>query len=212
MIRPTVPNSTQFGYVLPSAPEPINDDALENFFNIAFSSILGIDSTLVRPRWQILPPNQPNNSTTWLSFGIERTTPQVNDLVAYLYTDGAMTQSWYEEYSILCSFYGPAMGTLATRLKAGLSLAQNRDAISYNFSSVVGPPEVDTITSNGIVFVNCTEPRNVSILINNIWQKKVDMFIIFRRQVEFTYPIDSITQVGATLNTVITENILTPLI
>lgn len=212
MIRPTVPNSTQFGYVSPSSPEPINDAALENFFNVVFSSILGIDSTLVRPRWQTLPPNQPNNATSWLSFGIERTKPQVNDLVAYSYTDGAMTQAWYEEYNILCSFYGDQMGALATRLKAGLSLAQNRDAINYNFSFIAGPPEVDTITSNGIVFVNCTEPRNVSILINNIWQKKTDMFIIFRRQMEFTYPIESITQVQATLNTVITENILTPLI
>ena len=207
-----VPNSTQFGFVLPSSPDPINDDLLENFFHDVLGSILNLDPTLVRPRWQTNPPNQPSNPTTWLSFGIERTPNQANDLVSYTYTDGVLTNAWYEEFKILCSFYGPQMGMFATRLKAGLSIQQNRDAIDFSFSEVAGPPVVDTFTSTGITYVNCSEPRNVSILINDIWQKKIDMFVTFRRQIEYSYPIESITQVQATLNTVITENILTPIV
>lgn len=171
------------GYLVPSAGVvPSEDDALDDAVQSAVAGITGLNGTLVRPRWQAVPPNQPSVDTSWAAVGVTRKTPDANAFIAHDPTgEGADKMQRHETIEVLVSFYGPAASANAARLRDGLSIAQNRDMIR----TATGPTGVDV----GMSFVSCGETIVVPDLVNTKWLRRVDLPLTFRRRIDRTYPV-----------------------
>src|SRR5215472_15859820 len=72
-----VPDSTTAGYLGPilGTGPVLQDDQWDDFLHDVLAGVSGLDPTMVRPRWQVVPPNVPDFKTDWLAFGITETTP-----------------------------------------------------------------------------------------------------------------------------------------
>lgn len=179
-----MPNtSATGGYLLPTSAAPMDDQALDRYFHDLFVGVLEIDPRLMRPRWQVQPANMPANGTDWVAQGV---TTRRDDTVASQIFDGTqMIVSRNQEMDNLLSFYGPDASATQALLRDGLSLDQNREAINLI----------------GLVLVKVGDPRNASLLINERWQKRIDVVVTFRRLISRTYPVESLLSAAGTLNT-----------
>jgi len=177
------------GYLSPAgAPAPLEGQALFRFFHDLFAGILQIDPALVRPRWQVEPPNQPDLATvSWLAFGI---TARATDTFAYVGHVGAVgaTPGYdqlqrHEELTILTSHYGPEADLNAEVLRDGLQIAQNREVLQLNNMSVIETGEALT----------------VPVLVKERWLYRVDLSVRIRRQITRNYPVLDLASAAGTI-------------
>lgn len=170
-----------------SSPAIAQDDTFTDFITRWVGGITGIEGDLIRPRWQVNPPNQPTVSQSWLAIGVtdiegdwdawERHVPSQPT------SNGSDLLQRTEELTLLCSFYGPAAQANSALLRDGLSVAQNRELLRPQNMSLVG---VGKITS-------------VPALINNQWYFRLDMSVTLRRYIVRVYPILNIESVNGTV-------------
>lgn len=174
-----VNNSATGGYITPNAgpPTPLEDAALENFFQAVIVGLTGLPGNMVFPRWQATPPLIPPITSAWASVGIIEAPA---DTYAYEIHDpaanGGAGQSYLarnEQLGVLCSFYGPSARGLAGVVRDGLQIGQNREALQLA----------------GMTMTDCGDTLSVPALINNQWYSRIDMTVRFRRAVVRTYPI-----------------------
>ena len=178
-------NSTQAGY-LQGISSDLMDDALDNTFHDFIQGLTNLDPKLIRPDWIQFPPNQPEISTGWISFGVTQTK---DDLVPSVRTDSNSTYSIIRNQvlTLRIQFYGPQSSALHAAYRDGCNIAQNRDSL----------------TQNGISIISLQEPRNASFQLNGQWIRKLDKFCTFRRVLSTSYPILTLTsgKVGIYLDT-----------
>lgn len=188
-----MPSSSTGGYLFPTSAAPLDDAALDRYFHDVFTSILGFDAKLIRPRWQADPANMPANGVNWIAQGV---TNRRDDVVAsqILSADGlSTTVSRNQELDNLVSFYGPGASGVQAIMRDGLSLNQNREAMNLI----------------GLVLVRVGEPRNASMLINERWVNRVDCIITFRRLISRVYAVQSLLSAQTILTTdYVTETII----
>jgi hypothetical protein len=172
------------GYLSPSVtPVPTEDAALEDLLQAAVSALSGIKGSLVRPRWQPEPAVLPDPYQTWAAIGI---TGREHDVFAYedhvADGDGYNRMARTEEFTLLCSFYGPAGDAATSLVRDGFSIAQNREALQ----------------AVGIVLISAGNRTAAPEYINAKWYERTDMPIYFRRLVVRHYPILSLltAQIG----------------
>jgi hypothetical protein len=168
---PLAPNS-------PPAPQPLEGQALLDFLQGVFVGILGIDGSMVRPRWQPEPPNIPTAGTAWVSFGVTSrpsdTYPFIGQIAGL---DNADQLQRHEQLTVLLSFYDLGSGgqadALAATLRDGLAVPQNREILQNN---LMGMTEVG-------------EPIAVPSLLKQRWLYRVDMTVIIAREIVREYPV-----------------------
>lgn len=159
-------------YSAPIGPPPSSDQALDIVFQRAIAGITGIPGNLVRPRWQATPPTQPSKDTNWIALGIVREVP---DTYAHVRQDPANNQQviqrrhWTLETLVSC--YGPAASAYLLRLRNGLLISENLEALR----------------ADNIAFQEGGDETTVPELINQQWYRRVDVPLTFRRQVEMRY-------------------------
>jgi hypothetical protein len=183
-------DSSTGGYLAPGAsPAPLEDDQLTAFLQKMFAGLSGIDGALVRPRWQSIPPNQPDIATNWLAIGIQNRSA---DTFAFEMHDpnaaggnGADIVNRNEQLDILCSFYGPQAAGLAARVREGFAVPQNREALQ----------------TAGMALVECTDLIAAPALINERWYRRYDMTVRIRRAVTRIYPVLHLLTAGIVLHT-----------
>lgn len=182
-------DSTTAGYLAPLAPDPKYDEALENIFHGLLHGITGIPKTLIRPRWQPDPPNQPDFQTNWVAFGV---TIMQSDWDPYLLHEpeaaagaGISSQSQGETLHIMLSFYGPNYQAYERRFRHGIHIEQNRDAL----------------TVEKIKFIELTEPVTLPALLKEKWVKRIDSKMVCRRWVSRTYPIRHFVEASGEIDT-----------
>ena len=168
-------DSSTGGFLTPNtSPAPLEDAALGDFLQALIVGLTGIDGSLVRPRWQPQPPNLPTNTTTWAAIGIRGRVAQAFAYEAHDPTgNGQDFMQRHEELDILCSFYGPGGEGMASTVRDGLSVEQNR---SY-------------LTAAGMGLIACGDTTSAPELVNNLWYYRVDMPIHIRRDVTRSYKI-----------------------
>ena len=172
------------GYLQPTNTPPIYDDELDRFFHDVYMNILNFDPKLIRPRWATEPAEMPSINTNWVAHGFENFI--YDDFPSKDFIDGiGLVENYYEEFDSSVSVYGPNMSSIANQLRSGLLIEQNRDVLS----------------TNSIALINVGKIKNVSILINNRWQKKIDFTIRCRRQITMIYPILSLLEAHANIET-----------
>ena len=177
------------GFLTPTSPLPIEDVALEDVITATVAGITGIDPTLVRPRWQPSPPKEPEYCIDWCGVGVLNETPDAGlpSIIHNPADNGGLGSSTTYQQSILeimASFYGPNARGLASLLRDGLMVSQNREAMAALDMALVSKPG---------------ESRRVPELINNIWRNRVDVSFSVRRNVKRTWAIESALSVPVTI-------------
>lgn len=188
-------DSSTGGYLLPvsgganPSPAPLDDEALENFLHDFISGITGISAANVRPRWQPVPPNALPQNTDWCAFGIlER--PGDNLAVAGHIPAAGGNPGYdvvrrHEVLSILCSFYGPNADKNTSLFREGLAVGQNREVLQLN--------------NMGLQSVG--NPLTVPALVNEIWQRRVDLNVKIKRLIVLYYPVLDLASAGGSVIT-----------
>jgi hypothetical protein len=182
-IPPQAPDSSEPGFLQSQPPRQPNQvipgQPLINFLQQWIAGVSYIEETLVRPRWQPQPPNIPAFGTDWVAIGIAEFRP------IGIYPSGA--RLWYaqpgiqqlqrfEEFELLCSWYGPHCEEFAGNLHDGSQVWQNYWVLNRA----------------GIKLVEVHALRHVPELIREQYTDRIDMEITFRRVVIRDYPILSI--------------------
>lgn len=172
------------GYLQPAAsPAPLEGQTLDGFLQQVVALVVGMDGTLVRPRWQPEPANMPTGD--WAALGVTRHVP---DTYAYTDWDDA-TQTYafqrHENIEVLVSFYGPNAGSNIDLLRDNLQVGQNREVLLDNGMGLVDTGDV------------ITAPE----IIKQQWVMRKDMLITIRRIIQRSYPILTILSSQITLVT-----------
>ncbi len=162
------------GYLAPSSTTPAEADAFEDFIGNVVAGITGLARSLVRPRWQRKPPPHPDITTNWCGIGITVITSDYGAVRIHRPVgEGHDELQRHETDDLLASFYGPQAYSLASRLRDGLTIGQNREALR----------------AGSVNILECTRMRTASDLVNERWVRRVDLEISLRRAVLRTYPI-----------------------
>lgn len=163
------------GYIVPAAESPpLTDDALDAVFQADVVNITGLSGTLVRPRWQPVPPKHPEPTVDWCAIGITEIAPDDSPSIRHVGTgDGSDNMVRHDQITLLCTFHGPLAMRYAAKLRDGIGILQNTEALALQ----------------GIKFIESSPIRSVPELYNQQWIKRFDIALIFRRKVDRMYPI-----------------------
>lgn len=180
-------DSTQSGYLAPETT-PTYDLDLDLTLQAAIAGVTGLDPSLVRPRLQPSPPNQPQAGTNWCAFGVVRSMP---DTVTWEFHDptgdggiGTDLVQQDEIHEVLLSFFGPAANKYESIFRVGIQIGQNRDAL----------------TTAGVGFVEVRGPVILPALLKEQFVRRVDSTFVIRRRVELIYPIRTVVELDSTIN------------
>jgi hypothetical protein len=189
----TATDSSQAGYLAPLGTAPPYDTSLEDIFQAHCAGLTGLDGKWIRPRWQPNPPNQPPINQDWVALGV---TLLKADWDSYQTHDpngnGQNVVSRSEVLQVNYSFYGPNCNGLAAMLRDGMSVTQNRDAL----------------TAVNIKFTEWLEPVTLPVLLKDVWNRRIDIKGIFTRRVTRRYAILNLVAASGTLDN---EQYTTPL-
>lgn len=166
-------------YTTPAAaPAPLYDDALDDLFQGLLAGVTGLPGDLVRPRYQRKPPKQPAVDVTWCAVGVMDIDA---DTGPALDSNAAGDLVRHEVIHVLASFYGPNATAAASLARDGLALPQNSvlQLMSY---------------------VNSDTMRKASELVNEQWIQRIDLPVVFRRQVKRAYPVQTIVAADVVRN------------
>lgn len=177
MAVPT-PNSSTGGYLTPTSAAPPFDDALDDIFHDVLQGVLGMtDATLVRPRFQPEPPDEPEPGVDWVAFGITDSKKDWNPYQGFdpLAFDGlgAIVTQQDEEFTLSLSYFGPNARAAQSLFEDGIKLDQNREALE----------------ALGIKFMGHYDAYRLPALLKQLWVNRIDQKFTFRRRVVRQYAV-----------------------
>lgn len=165
------------GYLDPTDVVAQGDEELERIFSKALGGILGLDAGLVRPAFQRTSAKRPEKDVDWCCFTVSAT----NEIgLPYMrHNDGVPGSTYFsvhESIEVLAMLYGPNSEALARRLRDGLRIVQNNEAL----------------TTEGLKTIDVGQIIRLPEFINQYWVRRHDVSITFRRKVERIYQIQNI--------------------
>ena len=185
-------DSTTVGFLAPAATN-VDDKELEYLFQAMLVAILGIEGALVRRAFQTdATPTAPGPGTAWCAFTIDML-DETNSKGQWEHDpNGASGQGQddltvYEIIDVRVSMYGPTSQGMASLVRDGLKVAQNRDVLR----------------SNGLAYQYQSKPQPMHQLTgdtNMKTQRRYDVTLRFMRQIVRVYPVRSITAVDGSLS------------
>lgn len=186
--------SASGGYLTPTdLTPPLEGDALMDFLNSVVAGITGLDAdAAIFPAWDDdSPPNLPAKGTSWAATRISERVGDPYAAVKHNPGDGTVagfqgsdTIFRQELLSLECSFYGPAADANAALWRDGLSVAQNREAL----------------TAARFALLSLGHAVAVPSLIKQKWLYRVVVTATFRRAIQRTYAVEDLLSAGGTVN------------
>ena len=180
----TANSSNVAGFLQPTSTPPVEDLALDTLLQTIIVGIVGLSGSLVRPRWQNPPPQQPAITVDWCAVGIiDEDSDDYPKIMHRPAGDGSDELLRNETISVLASFYGPNCRGNAKILRDGIYVAQNRDAIrAAGFevtlaTRLVGAPE----------------------LVGQQWVRRSDLSFTLQRTVSRTFNVFNILSASGQL-------------
>lgn len=175
------------GYLAPvSTDTPKEDKALELIIQGAIAGITGLPGDMVRRRWQENSPKQPEAAVNWCAFCVTDITPDAGPAITHDGSgDGNDDYVRHEDIAVLAVFYGPGSMASAARMRDGLGMPQN----------------IDALQSKGIAFVETSPVMSIPELVNQQWIRRCDLHIGLRRKVMRTYPVLNILSAPVDIQT-----------
>jgi hypothetical protein len=179
-------DSLAAGFLTPApSPAALYENALDAVLHDLVVGITGIDGSLVRPRWQPIPPIQPDFGTPWVALGTTRIERDTFAAIVHTHeADGEDELSRTEMAYILVSCYGPSAHNLAALICDSLQISQNRDTLRAHDASVV----------------ETSEASSVPAIQNEKWVKRVDFTITLRRRVSRVYGVRHVLTAGVDID------------
>lgn len=173
-------NTSATGGVLIPDPTsaPLYDDALDDVFQALFVGLTGLDGSMVRPRFQLRPPKQPDASTNWCAVGVM----DIDSDAGPALDQSQQEYQRHETIHVLASFYGQNGRALATQARDGLGIVQNNESLA----------------SQLMLYVNNDTIRKVPELVGEQWVQRYDLPVTFRRQIKRTYAVESLVAADVT--------------
>ena len=168
---PQANDSTRPGVLTASAS---TYTAPEDVLRLYLSSIVGIDKTLVRKRWQSKPGTQPPVGTDWAAVGVDRIETQGFPYQSGTKIPDVITRTSWQRMHCIASFYGPNAAENADAFREGAQLGQNVDTLSAFGLKVQG---VDDYIPHVPDFAFAQ------------WVDRYDVFFIDARKVTRTYGV-----------------------
>ena len=170
-------------------PTPLTAPKAVDLITAVLAATTGIPPALVRPRWQLTPPEQPPVGTPWAAVGIVRRlaegyTWQGMSTLPGTTTEALLLKRW-ETLEVLCSFYGPNAEDLAELFRDSLYLGQNLEALIANGFAVIGLGDVLAVPD----------------LVNWQWIDHQDVRLELAREFDRYFPMQSLLEGNGTLNT-----------
>lgn len=173
--------SASGGYVIDVPPPPPTGEQITAGLQVMIATLTGLPGTLVRPRWQPMPPSQPNPTTTWAAVGIIRV--EADDYV-YIRHDGATQlvgapgpgvdrMQRHSTITVVVTFYGPEAEACAGAMRDGMQIQQNWEPL---IPLALKPRTIEDLART---------PE----LINQQWVDRLDVRLELRHQIERVYPI-----------------------
>jgi len=146
--------------------------------------LTGLPGNMIMPRWQIVPPNLPDsNVTDWMTFGVTRKERPGGAYIRHQPGDSAIGLAngydqnvRWENFSLLCSIYGPNQEFTETSISQGLFINQNNEQLLLN---QIRPLGTDTTVI-------------IPELIKSLWITRWDLSINLSRQIVFNYAIENL--------------------
>lgn len=180
----TIPNTSATGGPLSPVPPilPLDDAALDSVLQALVVGITSLPGSLVRPRWQPVPPKQPEPNVNWCAIGVTDSEDTDSPCISYDPVNNVEDYLDDEVFNVLASFYGPNAQAYMRLLKAGLNVPQN----------------LEVLLQYSIRFTGRGAGRTASELVNQQWRRRYDLPLSFRRRISLVYGVENI--LSATVN------------
>jgi hypothetical protein len=175
-------NTSATGGYLPQVNAALSDQAIDDAITAVIAGILGISNSLIRPRWQPLPPRQPPPSANWVAMGITERRPMDYPYIRH-FNGGPDQLTRWSQATAMVSVYGPGASGLAEQLRDGLYIAQNREALA---ASGISLTEAGTVTA-------------VPDLFNAQWINRADLELRFAIAIDRQYAVLDIAESTGTI-------------
>lgn len=157
--------------------------SLEQFLQTIFVGLSGLSGDLVRPKWQMDPPKQPDITVDWLGFALMENDADFNAYVGIDQSGNNVFQRM-EALTVQCSFYGPNALSYLQTVRDGFQIKQNLEALE---SAKMG-------------YVSTSKAVRVPDLVNERWMQRWEMSVSLRREILRVYPILTFLTGAGTLN------------
>lgn len=195
-----VPNtSATGGYLAPTNALAPEDDAFDNIMQEFVVGVTALPATLVRPRWQPVPPDQPESSVNWCAIGlISEDTQAGRSMITHdSVGDGADTQQINDQAEIMASFYGPNAGQYAKLFRDGSMLPQNREALTLQGLRLLRMPSKAQLAAEKV---------------NQTTIRRFDVTFLVKRESITVWPVENLVELQVELITeALTETQTLPL-
>ena len=170
------------GYILPAPPGSVGNLSLQDFIQTVLVGVSALPGEMVRAKWQLNPPKQPDICVDWLSFGI---TEDDSDTFAYdtIQPDNSYILQRMEALTVQCTFAGPNALEYAKLVRDNFQIGPNREALQ----------------SVGMDFVSTSRITRVPDLVNERWRDRWEMSVYLRREILRTYPVLYFVSAAGTL-------------
>lgn len=164
--------SATSGYLTPTSAA-IQQEGFEDAIQAMVVGVTGLPGQMVRPRYQPKPPSRPGKAENWCAIGVSDTLGSHSSKAHDSEGDGQDVVTTVESLEVLASFYGPGAKDMATRLRDGLILDQNRAELR----------------KAGITVSEIGKPTNTPEMVNGAWVPRVDLPLNMQWETRQTYGV-----------------------
>jgi hypothetical protein len=184
---PEVTDSSNIGFIQQQAvtegvdPSYYSDGTLDDFLQYWVAGVSGLPPDNVRPRYQEQQPTYPvdanGNGMDFAAIGVHGdarplgyTYGQYNSTPAGL---GSQDRVGWEEFDLLCSFFGKKAGFYSTNFKMGAEVGNNFEGLA--------------LVQMGLTWVG--PRRRAPMLIKSLWTQRYDVMVTMQRAIITNYPV-----------------------
>jgi len=168
------------GFINPRPPHPVTGDALQRALQNMCAVLADLPGDLVRPRWQPMPPVQPDASVTWAGIGVTQFDADEYPSIVHV-SDKALPGlplgydilQRHVTLTVMVSFYGPEADDAAGQFRDSLYIPQN----------------YEPVLPIGLKLRTIHDLARSPELINQQFVNRVDLRLEFRAQTNRRYPV-----------------------
>jgi hypothetical protein len=183
--------SADGGFLTDHPPGPPSAEEVETALQACIAALAGLSGDLVRPRWQPLPPVQPDAATTWASVGVVGV--EADNFPAIVHIGGQALPGLPNGYDVLtrhqtvtfeATFYGPRAEDCASKVRDALYLPLNLDPLRHL----------------GLKLREVHDLARAPELVNQQWINRFDLRIDFRQQIDRIFAVLDLVGASVTVS------------